>query len=99
MRLIERRIGFLFAVFLTLLALGVVRVGWLGVVKAGTLKQAAVTQQEADLAVPARRGTIIDRDGTELAVSQPAVTIALPRQPIAAGRRALSIRGSRRNGC
>ena len=76
MRLIERRIGFLFAVFLTLLALGVVRAGWLGVVKAGTLKQAAVTQQEADIAVPARRGTIIDRDGTELAVSQPAVTIA-----------------------
>jgi cell division protein FtsI/penicillin-binding protein 2 len=46
------------------------------VVKAGTLKQAAVTQQEADIVVPARRGTIVDREGTELAVSQPAVTIA-----------------------
>ena len=45
---------------------------WLGVVKAGTLKQAAVTQQEADITVPARRGTILDREGTELAVSQPA---------------------------
>ena len=76
MRLIERRIGFLFAVFLVLLVLGGVRAAWLGVVKAGTLKQAAVTQQEADITVPARRGTILDREGTELAVSQPAVTIA-----------------------
>jgi cell division protein FtsI/penicillin-binding protein 2 len=75
-RLIERRIGFLFAVFLVLLALGGVRAAWLGVVKAGTLKEAAVTQQEADISVPARRGTILDREGTELAVSQPAVTIA-----------------------
>jgi cell division protein FtsI/penicillin-binding protein 2 len=75
-RLIERRIGFLFAVFLALLALGALRSVWLGVVKAGTLKQAAVTQQEADIHVPARRGTILDRDGTELAVSQPATTIA-----------------------
>ena len=76
MRLIERRIGFLFAVFLVLLVLGATRAAWLGVVKAGTLKQAAVTQQEADITVPARRGTIHDREGTELAVSQPATTIA-----------------------
>jgi cell division protein FtsI (penicillin-binding protein 3) len=75
-RLIERRIGFLFAVFLVMLALGGARAAWLGVVKAGTLKEAAVTQQEADIAVPARRGTILDREGTELAVSQPAETIA-----------------------
>ena len=76
MRLIERRIGFLFAVFLALLAIAALRSAWLGVVKADTLKRAAVTQQEADIAVPARRGTIVDREGTELAVSQPAVTIA-----------------------
>ena len=76
MRLIERRIGFLFSVFLALLLVGASRAAWLGVVKAGTLKHAAVTQQEADITVPARRGTIVDREGTELAVSQPAVTIA-----------------------
>jgi cell division protein FtsI/penicillin-binding protein 2 len=75
-RLIERRIGFLFAVFLSLLLLGAGKAAWLGVVKAGTLKQAAATQQESDITVPARRGTILDREGTELAVSQPAVTIA-----------------------
>jgi cell division protein FtsI/penicillin-binding protein 2 len=75
-RLIERRIGFLFAVFLSLLVLGAGKAAWLGVVKAGTLKQAATVQQESEVLVPARRGTIVDREGTELAVSQPAVTIA-----------------------
>jgi cell division protein FtsI/penicillin-binding protein 2 len=76
-RLIERRIGFLFAVFLTLLLIGSLKAAWLGVVKAGTLKRAAVTQQESDITVPARRGAITDRHGVELAVSQPAVTIAV----------------------
>ena len=73
MRLIERRIGFLFAVFLALLLIGGLKAAWLGVVKAGTLKHAAATQQKADIIVPARRGTILDRGGIELAVSQPAV--------------------------
>jgi cell division protein FtsI/penicillin-binding protein 2 len=76
MKLIERRIGLLFAVFLALLVIGAARSAWLGVVKAGTLKQAAATQQESDLVVPARRGAITDRNGTELAVSQPAMTLA-----------------------
>ena len=76
MRLIERRIGLLFAVFLSLLLLGAGKAAWLGVVKAGGLKHAASTQQTADLVVPARRGAIMDRNGTELAVSQPAMTIA-----------------------
>jgi cell division protein FtsI (penicillin-binding protein 3) len=75
-RLIERRIGFLFAVFLGLLLLGGAKAAWLGVVKAGSLKRAAATQQKADITVPARRGAIMDRDGIELAVSQPAVTVA-----------------------
>ena len=51
MKLIERRIGLLFAVFLSLLVIGAMKAAWLGVVKAGTLKQAAATQQEADLVV------------------------------------------------
>jgi cell division protein FtsI/penicillin-binding protein 2 len=75
-RLIERRLGFLFAVFLVLLLLGAGRAAWLGVVKAGTLKRAAITQQEQELTVPARRGDITDRTGSQLAVSRPAVTIA-----------------------
>ncbi len=76
MRLIERRIGFLFAVFLALLAIGLLKASWLGAVKASSLKRAAATQQKTDVVVPARRGAIMDREGTELAVSQPAVTVA-----------------------
>src|SRR3954451_575382 len=77
MRLIERRIGLLFAVFLAALLLGAGKAAWLGVVKAGSLKRAAATQQESDLTVPARRGAITDVNGTELAVSEPAMTIAV----------------------
>jgi cell division protein FtsI/penicillin-binding protein 2 len=76
-RLVERRIGLLFAVFSVLLVLGATRAAWLGVVKAGTLKRAAATQQKVDLVVPARRGAITDSAGIELAVSKPAMTIAV----------------------
>jgi cell division protein FtsI (penicillin-binding protein 3) len=74
--LIERRIGLLFAVFLVMLLLAGARAGWLGIVRANTLQSAASTQQTADIVVPARRGTISDANGIELAVSKPAQTIA-----------------------
>ena len=75
-RLIERRIGLLFAVFLCMLGLAGLRATWLGVVKADTLRKVAATQQTAKVVVPARRGAITDRNGIELAVSQPATTVA-----------------------
>jgi cell division protein FtsI (penicillin-binding protein 3) len=75
-KLIERRTGLLFAGFLLLLAIGAGRAAWLGVVKAGALTRAAVTQQEADVVVPARRGSIVDANGIDLAVSEPAFDIA-----------------------
>jgi cell division protein FtsI/penicillin-binding protein 2 len=74
--IVERRIGLLFAVFLAMLLVAGVRAGWLGVVKADALQEAAATQQVSDIVVPARRGAILDRNGVELAVSRPAVTIA-----------------------
>jgi cell division protein FtsI/penicillin-binding protein 2 len=77
MRLIERRIGLLFAVFLGMLALAGLRAGWLGVVRADALRKVAATQQTAKVTVPAERGAITDRNGIELAVSQPATTIAV----------------------
>jgi cell division protein FtsI/penicillin-binding protein 2 len=73
---LERRIGLLFAAFLVMLILAGARAGWLGIVRANTLKSAAATQQTADIVVPARRGTISDANGIELAVSTPAQTIA-----------------------
>ena len=76
MDLVERRIGLLFAVFLGMLVLAGARAGWLGIVRANSLQSAAATQQKADLVVPARRGTITDANGIELAISKPAQTIA-----------------------
>jgi cell division protein FtsI (penicillin-binding protein 3) len=74
--LIERRIGLLFAAILLLLAFAAVRTTWLGVVKGSSLRQRASDQQVTQAVVPAPRGTITDRRGVELAVSEPAADIA-----------------------
>ncbi len=74
-RLVERRIGLLFAVFLLLLALAAGRAAWLGTVRADDLGGRAADQQVSDLEVAARRGTVTDRHGLELAVSEDAVTV------------------------
>ncbi len=72
MALLERRIGLLFAAFLTLLLLAAGRALFLGTIKGSSLANAAASQQVTSLELPARRGTIVDRNGSELAVSDPA---------------------------
>ena len=66
------------------------RATWLGVVRGSSLQAVASTQQVEELKVPARRGAIIDRNGIELAVSEPAEDVAvtpyLVKQPIAVAR-------------
>lgn len=74
--MVDRRIGLLFAVFLSLLAFAGARSAWLGTVKADGLKHAAVSQQVSTVTVPARRGAIVDREDVPLAVSEPADDIA-----------------------
>ena len=56
MALIQKRIGLLFAAFLVLLLLAGLRAMWLGTIQAGSLRNASVTQQDARVKVPARRG-------------------------------------------
>jgi cell division protein FtsI/penicillin-binding protein 2 len=73
---VERRIGLLFAIFLAFLALAAAKATWMGVVRASELKAAASIQQKQTITVPARRGTITDRRGVELAVSEPAANVA-----------------------
>jgi cell division protein FtsI/penicillin-binding protein 2 len=84
--LTDRRIGFLFLVFIAALSLATLRAGWLGAVRAPALKRAAATQQVQTVALPAPRGTITDRNGTVLAVSEPASDVSatpyLVRQPL-----------------
>jgi cell division protein FtsI (penicillin-binding protein 3) len=70
--LLERRIGLLFAAFLVLLLLAAGRALFLGTIKGSSLASAAASQQVSSLELPARRGTIVDRQGVELAVSEPA---------------------------
>ena len=76
MALLERRIGLLFACFLGLLVLAAGRALWLGTIKGSSLASAAASQQVTSTPLPARRGTIVDRRGVELAVSEPADDIS-----------------------
>ena len=76
MVLIHKRIGLLFLGFVVLIAIAGLKAGWMGTVRAASLKHAATTQQVEQLSVPARRGAIVDRDGVELAVSEPADDVA-----------------------
>src|SRR6476659_9469740 len=79
--MIERRIGLLFASFLLLLGLGIGRAAWVQGVQGGGLTADAQSQQMETVPVPGLRGSILDRKGGELAVSEDAVdVIATPYQ-------------------
>ncbi|HEU4974267.1 MAG TPA: penicillin-binding protein 2 [Baekduia sp.] len=91
MVLVERRIGLLFAFFLTLLAIAAMRSLQLGTIKGGMLTKAAASQQVKDVSVPAPRGSIVDRNGVELAGSQAADDVSatpyLVKDPAAAAKK------------
>ena len=72
MALVDRRIGILFITFVALLGIALARAVYLGSVRAGSLERAAATQQVRNVIVPAPRGTVTDRKGSELAVSESA---------------------------
>jgi len=91
MRLIERRIGLLFAVFLLGLLVVVARAFWLQGVQGASLASQASYQQSETVTVPGLRGSLLDRRGNELASSEDAATIyATPYQvknpPVAADK-------------
>jgi len=95
--LTDRRIGLLFLVFIAALGLATLRAGWLGAVRAPALKRAAATQQVQTVALPAPRGTITDRNGTVLAVSEPASDVSatpyLVREPLRAAAKLAPLLG------
>jgi len=86
--LIDRRIGILFIAFVALLAIALARATYLGSVRARSLERDAATQQVSNVVVPAPRGTITDRNGAELAISEAADDIVadpyLIKNPITA---------------
>ncbi|MBW3607004.1 MAG: penicillin-binding protein 2 [Actinobacteria bacterium] len=74
------------------------RAAWLGAVKGESLQAVASTQQVEVLKVPGGRGAITDRNGVELAVSEPAddvaVTPYLIKKPLAVARRLAPLIGT-----
>ncbi len=76
MAVLERRIGAIAGAFFLLLVLAAGRTLYLGTLQGATLRKAARSQQLNYEAVPARRGAITDRNGFDLAVSEPAQDIS-----------------------
>ena len=81
MRTIERRIGLLFAGFLLCFLVIAARAFWLQGVQGAKLASEAAYQQTDVVTVPGLRGSVLDRFGNPLAVSEDAKTIyATPYQ-------------------
>ena len=97
MTLVQRRIGGLFGLFFILLVLAGGRTLYLAALKGGSLRKAAATQQLTAEVVPAQRGAITDRNGIDLAVSEPAQDISatpyLVKEPLAAAQKLAPLLG------
>ncbi|CAH2212741.1 PASTA domain-containing penicillin-binding protein [Tepidibacter aestuarii] len=89
MRYKNRLMIVLFAVSFLFLCL-VVRIGYLQLVKGVWLKEKALSQQTKDVSVEAKRGTIYDRKGKELALSLTKYTVwAEPSKMISSSKKDL----------
>jgi cell division protein FtsI (penicillin-binding protein 3) len=75
MRVIERRIGLLFAAFLLCFLLVALRAFWLQGVQGAKLASEAISQQTESIPLPSLRGSLLDRRGNALAASEDAATI------------------------
>jgi cell division protein FtsI (penicillin-binding protein 3) len=89
--IVQRRIGAIFGLFFLLLVFAGARTIYLGVLRSGTLRRAASNQQLTVENVTAQRGAITDRNGVDLAVSEPARDISadpyLITDPLGAAQR------------
>lgn len=75
MSLVDRRLGLLFACFLVLFTIALLRAAWLQAVQGGELRADAQSQQTETVTIPGVRGTIYDRTGSELALSEDAASV------------------------
>jgi cell division protein FtsI/penicillin-binding protein 2 len=74
-RVANRRIRLLLALFVVAFAATFLRAAWLQGVKAQTLGTLAASQHRETVTLPARRGTIFDRTGVQLALGEQATTV------------------------
>lgn len=97
MKVIERRIGLLFAGFLFCFCVIGARAFWLQGVQGSKLASEAVSQQTEAITLPSLRGSLLDRRGNALAASEDAATIfAVPpevNKPALAAEKLASILG------
>ncbi len=93
----QRRVGAIFGLFFVLLVVAAGRTVYLGVLRGGALRGAASNEQLSYETVTAPRGTITDRDGVDLAISEPAQDISadpyLIKDPLEAARRLAPLLG------
>jgi len=98
---VQHRIGAIFAMLFLLLLLAGFRTAYLGVFRGSALRQLASEQQTTNETVTAQRGTISDRNGVQLAVSEPARDLAadpyLLRDPLSAAQRLAPVLGMPQN--
>jgi cell division protein FtsI (penicillin-binding protein 3) len=96
-KVIERRIGLLFAGFLFCFCVIGARAFWLQGVQGSKLASEAVSQQTEAITLPSLRGSLLDRRGNALAASEDAATIfAVPpevNKPALAAEKLASILG------
>ncbi|MHB8171874.1 MAG: stage V sporulation protein D [Thermincolia bacterium] len=79
--IIRKRITLLFIFVSLLLSILILRLSWIQFIKGPELQKMATDNRTRDVPVPAKRGTIYDRNGKELAVSISADTVyAFPAQ-------------------
>jgi cell division protein FtsI (penicillin-binding protein 3) len=95
---VQHRIGAIFALFFLLLVVAAGRTFYLGELHGGALRKVARNQQLTHEKVPAQRGTITDRNGVDMAVSEPAQEISadpyLLTDPLGAAQRLAPLLGS-----
>jgi cell division protein FtsI (penicillin-binding protein 3) len=96
----DRRIRLLLGLLLAVFAVALVRAVWLQTVRAQGLADRAASQQHMTVAIPAGRGTILDRMGVQLAIGEEATTvyanpkeIANPRAAALAAAQTLGVDG------
>ncbi|HEX4837168.1 MAG TPA: penicillin-binding protein 2 [Solirubrobacteraceae bacterium] len=97
MAVVQRRVGLLFGLFFVLLLLAGTRALYLGGPHGAALRRAARSQQLTSEVVPAERGTITDRNGVALAISEPALEVTadpyLIKDPLGAAQRLAPLLG------
>ncbi len=97
MAVVQNRIGAIFATLFLLLSFAAVRTAYLGIFRGAALSQAASAQQTTHETVIAQRGAITDRNGVDLAVSEPAKDLAadpyLLRDPLSVAQKLAPLLG------